>query len=71
VNAPATFPGWTQPDGWTLVAIAPCRGCRELIAWARTPAGRQAPLDRDGVSHFATCPDAERFRRARRQDPAL
>lgn len=72
---PATldpFAGWTVPDGWTLANIGHCRGCGAAIAWTRTPAGRHAPLDRDGVSHFATCPDAERFRRAvnlRRSSP--
>jgi hypothetical protein len=57
------FAGWHRPDGWSIVSLGVCRGCRQTIAWARTPADRSAPLDRDGTNHFATCPEAERFRR--------
>jgi len=59
------FLGWARPDGWTIIALAVCRGCSRGISWARTPSGRTAPLDRDGGSHFATCEDAERFRKRR------
>jgi hypothetical protein len=59
------YAGWHRPQDWEIVSVARCRGCHQLIAWARTPSGRSAPLDRDGVSHFATCPDAARFRRRR------
>ena len=58
------FTGWHRPVDWQLVSIAHCRGCGAPISWARTPSGRSAPLDRDGTSHFATCPDADRFRRS-------
>lgn len=57
------FPGWHRPVGWAIVNIGRCRGCGQPIAWARTPAGRSAPLDLDGTNHFATCPEADRFRR--------
>jgi hypothetical protein len=60
----ARFTGWHRPAAWAIVSLGRCRGCGAPIAWARTPAGRSAPLDRDGVSHFATCPEAERFRRS-------
>jgi hypothetical protein len=56
------FIGWFRPAGWQIEAIATCRGCRQAISWARTRSGRLSPLDRDGISHFATCPEAERFR---------
>jgi hypothetical protein len=59
------YAGWLRPPEWEIVSVSRCRGCRQLIAWARTPAGRTAPLDRDGTSHFATCPDAAKFRRSR------
>jgi hypothetical protein len=57
------FVGWHRPGGWSIVSIGRCRGCGQAIAWARTFADRSAPLDRDGTNHFATCPQAERFRR--------
>lgn len=60
----ARFTGWARPAGWQIVSIGHCRGCGSPISWARTPADRSAPLDRDGVSHFATCPDADKFRRS-------
>jgi hypothetical protein len=40
-----------------------CRGCRALIYWIKTAAGKAMPVNPDGVSHFATCPDAKEFRR--------
>ena len=57
------FVGWYRPLAWSITAVASCRGCSRPIAWARTEAGRSAPLDRDGTNHFATCPEAERFRK--------
>ena len=65
------FAGWHRPEGWVIVSVGVCRGCRASIAWARTPAGRSAPLDRDGGSHFATCSEADRFRIARRSQPVV
>lgn len=66
------FAGWHVPgEGWYVVSIASCRGCAASIAWARTPAGRSAPLNRDGTSHFATCPNADAFRRIRAARPQL
>lgn len=65
------FAGWIAPPGWELVGLGICRGCREPIAWSRTPAGRSAPLDRDGTSHFATCPEADRFRAGRAREPRI
>ena len=59
------YHGWWRPATFEIVSVAKCRGCGGAIAWALTPSGRSAPLDRDGGSHFATCPDAERFRRRR------
>ena len=42
---------------------AVCRGCRATIYWIVTAAGRRMPVDADGVSHFATCPDHAKFRK--------
>lgn len=56
-----------------------CRGCAKEIRWATLPTGKKVPLDPQPVlallaeghvelgrvNHFATCPKAESFRRAR------
>jgi hypothetical protein len=58
--------GWRIPPGYEFLNLGECRGCGAPIAWARTPTGRQAPLEREGINHFASCPEADRFRRERR-----
>jgi len=60
-------PPWVIPDGWVLEGLATCRSCDAPIAWCTTPRGKRAPIDRDGVSHFATCPQAEAWRRRKRR----
>ena len=46
-----------------------CKGCGEGIVWIVTKKGKRAPMnlqpDANGkpVSHFATCPDRDKFRR--------
>jgi hypothetical protein len=64
-------PGWTSPgDGYVFGSLSSCRSseCGRSIAWFRTPAGKTAPYDATGISHFATCVAAERFRRPKRSD---
>lgn len=47
-----------------------CEGetCGERILWTRTPKGKPMPVDlpipvgEPAISHWATCPDRERFR---------
>ena len=39
-----------------------CSGCKALIYWIKTDAGKNMPVDPDGTSHFATCPKASSFR---------
>lgn len=39
-----------------------CRGCKALIYWIK-PKEKAIPVNPDGVSHFATCPNAAEFRR--------
>lgn len=60
---PADPAGWVIPSTMTFAGLGVCSACREAIAWAITAAHKRAPLNRDGVSHFATCPFAHRFRR--------
>lgn len=58
--------------------ITRCRSCRAEIIWFETLGGKRMPVDAHSVqpedeeldlerhvSHFATCPDAAQFRRAR------
>jgi hypothetical protein len=49
------------PDG-TVGDIGHCRACPASIIWVITKLGKKAPMNRDGTSHFATCPKAGRFR---------
>lgn len=65
------YVGRRRPEGWTIRGTGVCRACSARISWAETPTGRTAPLDPDGTSHFATCPDAERFRRSRQSRPMI
>lgn len=42
-----------------------CRSCGATIFWFVTNRNRRMPLDGDGTSHFATCPNAAQHRRTR------
>jgi hypothetical protein len=46
---------------------AQCRSCRAEVYWVLTAAGRRMPVNPDGVSHFATCPNAAKHRKPRSQ----
>lgn len=49
--------------GVGVARLGTCRGCHLGIWWAKHPtSGRAHPYNLDGVSHFATCPKADRFR---------
>lgn len=42
-----------------------CRSCGATVLFVRSrKSGKMAPLNGDGTSHFATCPDAKRWRRS-------
>jgi hypothetical protein len=56
--------------------ITRCRSCHAKIIWFKTAAGKNMPVDADTVepgddeldldrhqSHFASCPDANKFRK--------
>ena len=56
--------------------LAKCRSCDEYIVFLKTKRGANMPVDADSVeegdelfdhtrhvSHFSTCPDADKFRR--------
>jgi len=40
-----------------------CRSCRALVTWVKTEKGKWMPVDPDGTSHFATCPNANDWRK--------
>lgn len=42
---------------------AACRACRATIFWIVTGLGKRMPVNPDGTSHFATCPNAADFRK--------
>ena len=54
---------WNVPDGWRADNEGHCRSCGAEVLWCFTPKGKKAPIDRDGRSHFATCPQADQWRR--------
>jgi hypothetical protein len=51
------------PDGYTWANHGTCRSCGEPVAWCLTSRGKRMPLNPDGVSHFATCPQATAWRK--------
>jgi hypothetical protein len=55
--------GWTTPPGYTFDNLAKCASCGADIAWHFTAKANRAPLNADGVSHFATCPSAALHRK--------
>jgi len=42
---------------------AACPKCGRPIRWEETKAGKRTPVDLDGTTHWATCPNASEFRR--------
>lgn len=53
----------TIPEGYTFSGRGTCRSCGVPIVWAVTAKGRAAPLNLDGISHYATCPQAATWRK--------
>ena len=44
--------------------VSRCRSCNAEILWVTSSkSGKKAPLDRDGASHFGSCPSAESWRK--------
>lgn len=63
-------------DGWELRSTSKCRSCAAAIEWWQKPGQKITPmnpmsfLDAPAVSHFATCPDANKHRKNTRHDYA-
>ena len=57
--------------GYVFSNYATCRGCGADIEWWSSPKGSKIPMDpmdkgtSEATSHFATCPDRDRFRKER------
>lgn len=49
----------------TLAPLGKCRACNERVFWFTMNSGAKNPIQADGLSHFATCTDAKRFRRGK------
>lgn len=62
---------WMLPEGYRPKGLGVCRGCNQEILWAVTTAGKNSPHDPDGTSHFATCPQAQRFRDRQKAEKKL
>lgn len=43
--------------------LGTCRSCGATVYWRVTSAGKRAPYNPDGISHFATCPQAQTWRK--------
>lgn len=67
---------WKAEDGptfmvdrdWQPTNVSACRGCRQLVLWVITKAGKKMPVNHDGTSHFSTCPRASSFRAPKEPD---
>jgi hypothetical protein len=56
--------GFVTPAGYLFEGRGECRSCAASVGWASNKStGRRAPFDPDGTSHFATCPQADRWRK--------
>lgn len=42
---------------------AHCKSCGVPINWVKTKAGKFMPLELNGTPHWATCPDAKKFKK--------
>ena len=65
-NPPAPD-GAVIPDGYLFTNTGACRSCGAGINWTMTRSGKRAPMNHDGTSHFATCPNAASHRAPRRE----
>ena len=49
--------------------MAKCRSCDAPIKFVKTEAGKRSPQNPDGTSHFASCPQGERWSKGERPTP--
>jgi len=48
---------YVLPDG-RVGELGTCRSCGAEVVWVVMPSGKRPPFNKDGVSHFATCPQS-------------
>lgn len=41
--------------------LGTCSGCRATVYWTVHLNGKRAPYDENGLNHFVSCPQAEKF----------
>ena len=46
-----------------------CWSCHRPIYWVLTDRGRRMPVDPDGMTHFATCPQGKQWSGRQRRKP--
>jgi len=54
------------PEHWTLPAgqtPSHCRSCGAHVIWLVSRNGKASPFNHDGINHFATCAQADRWRK--------
>jgi hypothetical protein len=58
-----------EKQGYRREFYSRCRGCHAAMEWWYSPAGKRLPMDpmehpdTPAISHFATCPEAQKFRK--------
>jgi hypothetical protein len=55
-----------EAQGYKFKSASQCRSCHAPIEFWETPNGKMIPLNDDCTAHFATCPEADKFRRTKR-----
>lgn len=40
-----------------------CRSCQAPIRWEKTEKGKYTPVNEDGTTHWATCPQAKGWKK--------
>lgn len=70
MSFPATLAA-LEAEGYKRQYYTRCRGCNAPMEWWKTPAGKMLPMevmsapDAPAISHFANCPKAAQFRKAK------
>lgn len=45
--------------------VSQCKACGAVIQWVKTEKGKFTPINSDGSTHWATCPEANRFKKVK------
>ena len=53
--------------------MSKCRACNAEIMWQETKNGKKMPINADDrhTPHWATCPHADRFKKAKKQNDKI